>query len=53
MYRQLTKDTSKGVLWSKKDDNLEIILDHKHVIEKMKKREEQGKENQASEETTT
>ncbi|MGX5452565.1 capsular polyglutamate synthetase CapA [Bacillus cereus] len=53
VYRQLTKDTSKGVLWSKKDDNLEIILDHKHVIEKMKKREEQGKENQASEEITT
>ncbi|ACO25835.1 capsular polyglutamate synthetase CapA (plasmid) [Bacillus cereus] len=60
VYRQLTKDTSRGALWSKKGDKLEIKLNHKHVIEKMKKREErqnkQEKENKgdkASEETTT
>ncbi|AAM26220.1 MULTISPECIES: capsular polyglutamate synthetase CapA [Bacillus] len=59
VYRQLTKDTSKGALWSKKDDKLEIKLNHKHVIEKMKKREKQEhqdkqeKENQVSVETTT
>lgn len=38
IYRQLTKDTSSSALWSKKDDRLEITLDHKHVVENMKKR---------------
>ncbi|EEL84595.1 Capsule biosynthesis protein capA [Bacillus cereus AH1272] len=45
VYRQLTKDTSNSALWSKKDNKLEITLNHKHVVENMKKRENQKHQN--------
>ncbi len=40
VYRQLTKETAENVYWSKKEDRIEIIANHKHVIDHMKKREE-------------
>ncbi|HFK1497469.1 TPA: capsular polyglutamate synthetase CapA [Bacillus paranthracis] len=56
VYRELTKDTSSSALWSKKDNKLEITLNHQHVVENMKKRENQKlqdkkeKENQGNQE---
>lgn len=43
VYRQLTKETAENVYWSKQDNKIEIIANHKHVIDHMKKR--QNKEN--------
>lgn len=43
VYRQLTKETAENVYWSKQDNKIEIIANHKHVIDQMKKR--QNKEN--------
>ncbi|MGD6875700.1 CapA family protein [Bacillus infantis] len=43
VYRQLTKETAENVYWSKKDNKIEIIANHKHVIDHMKKR--QNEEN--------
>ncbi|MBS4190477.1 CapA family protein [Bacillus sp. FJAT-49705] len=40
IYRQLTKETTENVLWSEKEDKLQIIVNHKHVIDHMKKREQ-------------
>ncbi|KMY54116.1 capsular biosynthesis protein [Bacillus sp. FJAT-27231] len=40
VYRQLTKETAGNVLWSKKENNLELIVNHKHVIDHMKSRKE-------------
>jgi gamma-polyglutamate biosynthesis protein CapA len=46
IYRQLTKETAENVLWSKKKDKLEIIVNHKHVMDHMKHREQKEKESQ-------
>lgn len=43
VFNQLTKETAENVYWSKKDNKIEIIANHKHVIDRMKKRQE--KEN--------
>ena len=46
VYRQLTKETSENVLWSKKKEKLVIIVNHKHVIEHMKNRlQNEGSKN--------
>ncbi|MFJ7928781.1 CapA family protein [Peribacillus sp. NPDC096448] len=39
VYRQLTKETSEKVQWSKKEDRIEITLDHKKVIDHKAQRE--------------
>ncbi|MBL3641436.1 CapA family protein [Bacillus sp. RHFB] len=43
VYRQLTKETSEKVQWSKKEDRIEITLDHKKVIEHKAQREQEEK----------
>lgn len=37
VFNQLTKETAENVYWSKKDNKIEIIANHKHVIDRMKK----------------
>jgi gamma-polyglutamate biosynthesis protein CapA len=48
IYRQLTKETSENVHWTKRKDKLVIILNHKSVLDHMKKREQ--KENEINNE---
>jgi len=43
VYRQLTKETSEKVQWSKKEDRIEITLDHKKVIDHKAQREQEEK----------
>ncbi|MGE8017467.1 CapA family protein [Peribacillus frigoritolerans] len=43
VYRQLTKETSDKVQWSKKEDRIEITLDHKKVIDHKAQREQEEK----------
>ncbi|MFC8561252.1 CapA family protein [Peribacillus frigoritolerans] len=43
VYRQLTKETSEKVQWSKKEDRIEITLDHKKVIDHKALREQEEK----------
>ncbi|MGH0590372.1 CapA family protein [Bacillus mycoides] len=43
IYRQLTKNVGKKIIWKKHNDKLEISLNHQHVINRMKDREIQGK----------
>ncbi|WP_285765784.1 CapA family protein [Peribacillus sp. SI8-4] len=51
VYRQLTKETGENVQWSKKENHLEIILNHKKVIDHKTEREQEekaAKEKQAA-----
>lgn len=41
IFRWLTKETSDNVQWTKKDDKIEIKLDHKRVIDHKKEREQE------------
>ena len=43
VFRWLTKETSDNVQWSKKDDKIEIKLDHKRVIDHKEQREQEEK----------
>ncbi|MGE7182399.1 CapA family protein [Peribacillus sp. NPDC006672] len=43
VYRQLTKETSEKTQWSKKEDHIEITLDHKKVIDHKAQREQEEK----------
>ncbi|MFJ7744506.1 CapA family protein [Peribacillus sp. NPDC097295] len=40
IFRSLTKETSDNVQWAKKDDKIEIKLDHQRVMEHKKEREQ-------------
>ncbi|MGG0410782.1 CapA family protein [Peribacillus simplex] len=48
VYRQLTKETSEKAQWSKKEDRIEITLDHKKVIEHKAQREQAAKAAEAA-----
>ncbi|CAH0289663.1 Capsule biosynthesis protein CapA [Peribacillus sp. Bi96] len=43
VYRQLTKETSEKAQWSKKEDHIEITLNHKKVIDHKAQREQEEK----------
>ncbi|MGE7758747.1 CapA family protein [Peribacillus sp. NPDC097895] len=43
VYRQLTKETSEKVQWSKKEDHIEITMNHKKVIDHKAQREQEEK----------
>ncbi|QOS90628.1 CapA family protein [Peribacillus sp. JNUCC41] len=50
VYRQLTKETSEKTQWSKKEDHIEITLDHKKVIDHKAQREQEEKAAKAAKE---
>ncbi|MFD9625197.1 CapA family protein [Peribacillus muralis] len=43
VYRQLTKETGENVQWSKKEDHIEITINHKKVIDHKTEREQEEK----------
>ncbi|MCO0598120.1 CapA family protein [Peribacillus butanolivorans] len=43
VYRQLTKETSEKVQWSKKENHIEITMNHKKVIDHKTQREQEEK----------
>ena len=43
IYRAMTKETGDQVQWSKKEDHIEIQIDHKNVIDHKAKREQAEK----------
>ncbi|MDM5221507.1 CapA family protein [Peribacillus sp. NJ11] len=48
VYRQLTKETSEKAQWSKKEDRIEITLDHKKIIDHKAQREQEEKAAKAA-----
>ncbi|MBT2664908.1 CapA family protein [Bacillus sp. ISL-4] len=48
VYRQLTKETSENAQWSKKEDRIEITMDHKKVIDHKAQREQEEKAAKAA-----
>ncbi|MGE7765021.1 CapA family protein [Peribacillus sp. NPDC096540] len=50
VYRQLTKETSEKVQWSKKENHIEITMNHKKVIDHKTQREQEEKAAQAAQE---